>query len=83
MAKHADDVIGRGPFKGEAARPYLNSPNTIEEIMKGGTPVPDPGGVPGALRWDVGGTFRGSEGTWELVLDPATDTILHYNFVTP
>ena len=83
VAKHADDLVTRGARRGEAARPYLNSPNTIEEIMKGGTPVPDPGGVPGALRWDVAGSFRGSEGAWELVLDPSTNTVLHYNFVAP
>ena len=41
---------------------------------------PDPGGVTGALRWDVPGAFRGAEGTWELVYDPASNTILHFNF---
>jgi len=30
--------------------------------MEGANPIPDPGGVPGALRWDVPGAFRGSEG---------------------
>jgi hypothetical protein len=58
----------------------MGSPLTVREIMAGGQPVPDPGGFPGALRWDVPGKFRGAEGTWELVLDPATKTILHYNF---
>jgi hypothetical protein len=50
--------------------------------MAAGEPIPDPGGVPGALRWDVPGTFRGSNGVWELVVDPKTQTILHWNFVT-
>jgi hypothetical protein len=52
-------------------------------IMKAGPGVPDPQGVPGALRWDVAGTFRGSEGTWELVYDTNSNTILHVNFTGP
>jgi len=49
--------------------------------MAGGNPVPDRF-VEGALRWDVPGTFQGSVGIWELVLDPATNTILHWIFTT-
>ena len=37
--------------------------------------------VEGALRWDVAGSFRGAKGTWELVVDMKTKTILHWNFV--
>jgi hypothetical protein len=36
--------------------------------------------VPGALRWDVPGTMGKSSGTWELVIDPKTKTILHFLF---
>lgn len=79
VGKHLTDVVKHGANKGELARPYLRSPHTIEQIMKGGKGVPDPGGVPGALRWDVPGTFRGSQGTWELVVDKS-NTILHMNF---
>lgn len=61
-------------------RPYLKSPLTIREIMAGGKPIADPGGVPGALRWDVPGAFNGSTGTWELVIDPKTNTVLHFLF---
>ena len=43
--------------------------------------VPDPQGVPGALRWDVAGSFNGSSGTWELVVNMRTNEILHFNFV--
>jgi stage V sporulation protein SpoVS len=78
LANHLGDVVKHGPFKGEAARPFLNSPHTIQEIMSGGRGVADPGGVVGALRWDVAGVFRGSEGTWELVVKD--DLILHFNF---
>lgn len=79
VAKHATDVVKRGPFKGELARPFLKSPHTIEQIIKTGKGVPDPGGVAGALRYDVPGAFRGSQGTWELVVKG--DQILHFNFV--
>ena len=57
------------------ARPYLNSPNTIDQIIAIGKSIPDPGGIPGALRYDVPGTFRGSNGTWELVVHPETNKI--------
>lgn len=40
----------------------------------------DPGGVATALRWDVPGAFNGAQGTWELVVDMARDTILHFGF---
>jgi hypothetical protein len=83
VADHAEDVVTRGPFKGELARPYVDSPLTVQEIMKAGPGVPDPQGVPGALRWDVPGAFRGSEGTWELVYDTNSNTILHFNFTGP
>ena len=43
-------------------------------------PIPDPGKIPEGLRWDVPGTFRGSEGTWELVINPETEMIYHFNF---
>lgn len=45
--------------------------------------LPDPQGVPNALRWDVPGFFNGSEGTWQLVVDTSNNTILHWNFMTP
>jgi hypothetical protein len=48
--------------------------------MAGGKPIPDPQGVAGALRWDVPGGFNGSNGTWQLVVDPKTNTILHFMF---
>ena len=53
---------------------------TIQSVMDAAKPIADPGGVPGALRWDVAGTMNGSSGTWELVVDPQTKTILHFLF---
>jgi len=80
VSNHLNDIIRRGPYSGELARPYMKSPQVIEEIMAVGKPIPDPVGIPGALRWDVPGAFRGSEGTWELVLHPESGIIYHFNF---
>lgn len=77
---HINDIVTRGAFKGELSRPYMNSPLTIREIMSSGKGVPDPGGLPGALRYDVPGQFRGTQGNWELVVDPKTNTIYHFLF---
>ncbi|MGH2750228.1 MAG: hypothetical protein ACRDK3_05055 [Actinomycetota bacterium] len=52
----------------------------MREIMEAADPIPDPGGVPGALRWDVSGAYGGSQGTWQLVVDPNTNTVLHFLF---
>ncbi|MDP3330578.1 MAG: RHS repeat-associated core domain-containing protein [Methylococcaceae bacterium] len=60
---HINDIVTKGEFKGELARPYLNSPNTISEIINSDRGVTDPGGVAGALRYDVPGTFRNTQGT--------------------
>jgi hypothetical protein len=81
VANHLNDVITSGANAGRLSRPYLKSPLIAREIMAAKPPIPDPGGVPGALRWDVPGVFRGSNGTWELVVDPKTETILQWNFV--
>lgn len=43
-------------------------------------PVPD-AILQSGLRWDVSGTFRGSTGTWELVVDTSTNTVVPFNFV--
>ena len=80
VLNHLNDVVKKGPYKGELSRPYMRSPQIIDEIIAAGKPIQDPGGVPGALRWDVPGTFRGAEGTWELVLHPENGIIYHFNF---
>ena len=59
----------------------MNSPNTILEIMEAGKSIPDPGGIPGGLCWDVSGAFRGVDGAWELVLHPERRIIYHFNFI--
>jgi hypothetical protein len=54
----------------------------MREIMRGSDAKRDPGGVPGGLRWDTPGALNGREGTWELVIDTKTNTVIHFNFVT-
>ena len=81
MTKTVEQHLAESAKSGsKLARPYANSRLTIQEIMNAGRPVPDPGGVPGALRWDVPGTMNGTKGIWELVVDPGTRTILHFLF---
>lgn len=83
VAGHLGERVGGvGEYSGSLSRPYLQSPSTINEIIATGKGVPDPGGLSGALRYDVPGAFRGSAGNWELVVDPNTQTIYHFNFTT-
>jgi len=63
---HLNDITKLGT----KARPYGDSRLVMKEIMEAGKAVPDPGGVPGGLRWDVPGAVNGSKGTWELELHP-------------
>jgi len=62
------------------SRPYINSPLLAQEIMAVKPPIPDPQGIPGVLRWDVLGSFNNSKGTWELVVDPNKNQVLHWLF---
>ncbi len=76
---HLNQVVQRGENAGQLARPYMNSPLTIQEIMSAGEGVPDVD-FPGGMNWRVPGIFRGSEGTWELGINPETNLIYHFNF---
>ena len=69
-------------YKGDSSRPYVEQGTTLlaDEIMKAGKPIPDPGGIPNGLRWDVPGSFGGKEGVWELVVDKDNNTIVHFLF---
>ena len=81
VANHLNDVIKHGANKGQLSRPYITSTLLLNEIMNAQDPVKD-AAVEGALKWAVEGTFNGANGTWELVVDFTTNTILHFNFVT-
>lgn len=69
-----------------AQRAYVNSRSLAKEIIEAAPPRADPGGVAGALRWDVPGTLwrpgmrEPSRGVYELVIDPGTNRILHFLF---
>jgi len=62
------------------SRPYMNSNLTIKEIMSTGKGIPD-ATFKGGMNWKVPGNFRGSQGIWELGVNPKTNVIYHFNFV--
>mgnify|MGYP007115603330 CR=1 FL=1 len=64
-----------------ATRPYINSPSTIIDIMKSGKGVPD-AYFKGGVNYKVSGSFQGSEGIFELGINPETNTIYHFVFKT-
>ena len=69
---------------GQLSRSYLESNGTnllINEIMHGSKPIPDKI-LPHGLRWDVTGTYRGTFGKWELVVDLDKKMIVHFLFST-
>jgi len=70
----------RTVMQNTGTRPYIGSPTVVDEIMAGATPRLDPGGVATALRWDAPGAFNGTAGTYELVIDTSTNTVLHFLF---
>jgi hypothetical protein len=82
VQNHMNDIIKKGANKGELSRPYIDTNGTnllIDEIMEAASPVKDIVLNKG-LRWDVPGSFRGSKGIWELVVDLDSNTIVHFNF---
>ena len=82
IIKIGDDGFKTKFYAGESTRPYVENGTTliIDEIMKTKSPIPDPGGIPNGLRWDVQGSFAGKEGVWELVVNKDTNTIVHFLF---
>jgi hypothetical protein len=73
------------------ARPYARSRLTMQEIILSRRPIPDPGsrgrpGIAGGLRWDAQGSWwhsgwdEPSHGIYELVIDPRTNTVVHFLF---
>ena len=64
-------------------RPYCNSNQLVQEIMKTKNPIKDPGSATG-LKWQVEGVLSTAKGTtkgvWDLVVDPVTKTVWHLVF---
>ncbi|MDO4504240.1 MAG: LysM domain-containing protein [Clostridia bacterium] len=65
--------------KNHIDRPYQNFVLLVDEITKAASPISDPQGT-GALYWKVNGNFNGSEGLYELLIDPVTNSIWHFVF---
>jgi RHS repeat-associated protein len=90
---HLDDFVGKDKIlkigedggylavqhAGEAARPYIDSTQLIQEIMDNGTPVKDLF-LTNGLKWIVPGSFRGTTGVWELIVDLDSNRIVHFLF---
>lgn len=66
-------------MKNHLDRPYKNFILLVDEIMKSTSLISDPQGT-GALYWKVNGSFNGREGLYELLIDPATNSIWHFLF---
>lgn len=79
VARHFRELVKRGPYKGELSRPFMSSPLTVQEIMQAGKGIPD-AAFKGGFNWRVPGVFRGSQGIWELGINPKTNIIYHFNF---
>lgn len=78
--KHLTEVVNRGQYAGQLSRPYMNSSLTFREIMSTGKGIQD-ATFKGGMNWRIPGTFRGSQGTWELGINHKTNVIYHFNFV--
>jgi RHS repeat-associated protein len=76
----AEYTLTRTVASNLASRPYLNSQLLIQQIRAAAKGIRDPGGIPGALRYDVAGSFRGKRGVYELVVHPQTRVIYHFLF---
>jgi RHS repeat-associated protein len=63
-----------------ADRPYMDSTLLMQQLMDATPPSVDPGGIPLGLRWDSPGTMNGSVGAYQLVVDPTTNTVYHFQF---
>lgn len=62
-------------------RSYYEQANTIShEIMKAKNPIVESG--TNYLKWTVEGAKNSTKGVWELIIDPAKKTIVHFLFRT-
>lgn len=59
----------------------MKSPLTIQEIMSTGKGIPDPY-FKGGMNYKVPGSFNGSQGIFELGINPQTNIIYHFLFKT-
>ncbi len=62
----------------------MDSNILINEIIKAKNPIIDPK-TQNALKWEVPGSISTKQaatmyGTWQLSINPTTNTIYHFNF---
>ncbi len=62
-------------------RAYMNSTQTVKEIMNAAKPKPDKY-IKNGLKWVVKGGMNKRDGMWELVVDSSRKTIVHFLFKT-
>ena len=74
-----DDLRWSYTVQKHTDREYQDSILLIQEIIQSTNPVKDPKGTD-ALFWEIQGFFNGSPGTFELLIDPETNTIWHFLF---
>ena len=77
---HWTEMVTKGVYHGKRAREFMGSPLLIEEIIGTGAGVADASAV-GATSYRVSGVYRGTKGTWQLVVDQSKKIIYHFNFV--
>ena len=77
---NVDDLSMSKTAAGHTDRKYLKYKSVIEDIMNGSKPIKDPGGLDKGWRWDTPGSVNGEEGVWELVVDLASNMIVHFLF---
>jgi len=80
LVKNASNLKRTQTVMNNAAnRTYVKSTQLIQEIMQATTPMQDTQTATG-LKWVVEGWYNHSFGVFELVIDPNTNTILHFLF---
>ena len=72
-----DNLDFSNTVSGHGNRPYQDSKLLINEIINSSEPIQDPQGT-NALYWEVDGSFSNSNGTYELLIDPETNTVWHF-----
>ena len=61
------------------SRPYMKSTYIIKNIMQAANPVADKS-LKYGLKWVVKGSYNGTKGIWELVIDVSKKRIVHFLF---
>ena len=74
-----DNLKFSNTVQNHTGRPYQDLKLLINEIMESKAPMSDPRGT-NALSWTVEGTYNGSKGYYELIIDPTTNTVWHFVF---